>query len=179
MTCLKFLLTASLLVTASAAKAGSDTWQDVSNIGTIGLMGTALAMPAYKNDWQGFEQAGLSMGAALGTSMVTKQLVHEQRPDHSDNDSFPSNHSAGAFAAATTLQIRYGAKYGVPAYTLASLVAIGRVQADKHHWQDVAAGAAIGTAAAWLFTTKFDDKLVIAPWFDDQGSSGVMVSMRW
>lgn len=53
---------------------------------------------------------------------------------------------------------RYGWKFGVPAYALATYVSWGRMYSKKHHFWDVAAGAAIGTAAGLLFTTPYMKK---------------------
>ena len=43
-----------------------------------------------------------------------KYTVQRDRPDHSNNKSFPSGHAASAFATATVLQRYYGWKVGVP-----------------------------------------------------------------
>ncbi|WP_115719615.1 phosphatase PAP2 family protein [Gallaecimonas mangrovi] len=173
------LLASGFVLASFAAHAGSDTWETISNVGTNGLIATALLVPAVNEDWDGLYQAGFSIGAAAATSVVTKQLVHEERPDHSDNQSFPSNHASAAFAAATTLTIRNGWQWGIPAYGVATLSAVGRVEADRHYWKDVIAGAAIGTAAGWFFTHNITDTVAISPWFDKWGTSGIMVSMRW
>lgn len=172
-------LTAAIGLLSVFGAHASDTWETISNVSTDALIAGAFVVPAYKKDWEGAKQAAFSIGSAAGTSIVAKHLIHEERPDHSGDDSFPSNHASAAFAAATTLNIRYGWQYGVPAYGLAALTAVGRVQADRHYWKDVVAGAAIGTTAGYLFTHKFSDNLAIAPWFDGHGDTGVMVSMRW
>jgi len=45
--------------------------------------------------------------------------VQRTRPDGSDNSSFPSGHSASAFATTGVLQHHYGWKVGVPATLVA------------------------------------------------------------
>ena len=52
-----------------------------------------------------------------------KYTVRRERPDGSNNKSFPSGHAASAFATATVLQRHYGWKVGAPAYALGSYVA--------------------------------------------------------
>ncbi len=146
---------------ASVSKA--DGWKTVSDVGIVGLIGFALATPAYKDDWQGVEQAGYSLVGASAVSLVGKAFIDEQRPDKSGYDSFPSGHAANAFAAATTLNIRYGWKMGLPAYGLATLVSVGRVEADKHYWKDVLAGAAIGSLSGWIFTSRLNDNVRLMP----------------
>ncbi|RLA58543.1 MAG: phosphatase PAP2 family protein, partial [Gammaproteobacteria bacterium] len=102
----------------------------------------------------------------------------EERPDNSDDDSFPSGHTANAFASATTLYRRYGWQAGVPAYAVATLTGVARERSRQHHWYDVVAGAAIGGISGWFFTDAFNDKVQLVPWVDSKGG-GVAVSMRW
>jgi membrane-associated phospholipid phosphatase len=89
----------------------------------------------------------------LGVTYWLKATIKERRPDGSDNDSFPSAHSSVAFTSAEYLRKRYGWEYGIPAYGLAAFVAYSRVEADKHYVRDVLAGAAIGMASSYIFTT--------------------------
>lgn len=89
-----------------------------------------------------------------------KYVVRRDRPDHSNNQSFPSGHSASAFATATVLQRYYGWKVGVPAYALGSYVALARMSWNRHHATDVVMGAGFGIASARTVTmsmakTKF------------------------
>ncbi len=86
-----------------------------------------------------------------------KYAFRRQRPDGGKN-SFPSAHAAGVFSTATTLQMMYGWKAGVPAYAFASLIAISRVDSYKHFPSDVLMGATIGTVIAYG-TSKFHKKL--------------------
>jgi len=81
-----------------------------------------------------------------------KYIVRRDRPDHSNNKSFPSGHSASAFATATVLQRYYGWKVGVPAYAVGSYVALARMSWNRHHASDVVMGAGFGIAAARTVT---------------------------
>ena len=90
-----------------------------------------------------------------------KVTVRRDRPDHSNNMSFPSGHSASAFATATVLQRYYGWKVGAPAYAVGSYVALARMSWNRHHASDVVMGAGFGIAAARTVTmsvakTKFN-----------------------
>ena len=162
-----------------AAMAWSDdTWEDISDIGAYGLIGTALILPSTRKDWEGLQQAAYSIGAAEGITLVSKALIDSERPDDSDNDSFPSGHTASAFSSATTLHRRYGWKTGIPAYAVATLTGVARERARKHYWYDVVAGAAIGTLTAWYFTDPINDTVQLVPWVDSNGG-GVSISMRW
>jgi membrane-associated phospholipid phosphatase len=167
-----------LLVSLSANASSSDNWETFSDVGAYGLVGVALALPAYKEDWEGFKQAGYSIVTASIVGLAGKSLIDSERPDKSGNDSFPSNHTANAFAAATTLNLRYGWKFGLPAYGIATLVGVGRVQADKHYWKDVLAGALIGSLAGWVFTDPFDDSVQVVPWAG-VNEAGLTISINW
>lgn len=96
---------------------------------------------------------------AYGTSLVLQQalkhIVLKPRPDGSDNYSFPSGHTTSAFSGASFIQRRYGWKYGVPSYILASFVGYSRIQAKKHDGWDVLAGATIGIGTSYLFTKPY------------------------
>ena len=158
------LLSALLWTSFSVHASSSDNWERFSNIGAYGLVGFSLALPAYKSDWDGFKQAGYSVVTASGVGLIGKSLVNEERPDLSGNDSFPSNHTANAFAAATTLNLRYGWQVGFSAYGIATLVGVGRVQANRHYWKDVLAGALIGSLSGWIFTDAIDGNVRVVPW---------------
>lgn len=171
------LVLLALGVSAQApARAGSDDWETASDIGLYGLMGAALSIPAVRGDWRGLRQAGTSIAITGGVAFGLKDIIHAERPDNSGDDSFPSAHAALSFASAATLHRRYGWRAGLPATLVATVVGIARVQADRHHWYDVAAGAALGELAGMYLTTPFDDRVRLLPWADSRGG-GVVVSM--
>lgn len=173
------LLFTLCLITSPAANANDNKkWADISDVSAAILVGSSLAVPAFHQDWTGAKQALYSLGAAEGASILGKAVVHERRPDKSDNNSFPSGHTALAFAAATTMYRRYGWEYGAPAYALATLAGYARVDARKHHWYDVVAGGAIGAASGWYFTDAFNDKVQFVPWADSK-SVGFEASIAW
>jgi membrane-associated phospholipid phosphatase len=171
-----FLLAAPALLLA--APAGANGWGDASTAGEAVLVTAALGLPAAKGDGKGALQAGESLGGALLATEALKLTVDERRPDGSDRRSFPSGHTSGSFAAAATLQQRYGWKIGLPATLLAGFVGVARVEAHKHFWHDVVAGAAIGEAAGWLFTSPRNDRVRVLPWGDAHGG-GMALAMRF
>ena len=122
----------------------------------------AIALPLiaggvtlYKDDWKGGFQLGVDTVATVGLAYGLKHVIHEERPDKSDNMSMPSDTSALAFAPAQFLWDRYGWQYGVPAYAAATFVAWSRVDAQKHHWYDVTASAALAFGVSKIFTTTY------------------------
>ena len=116
-------------------------------------------------DWKGLKQGALTGVTTVGVTFALKYLIKKERPDFSDNHSFPSMHTSVSFAGAAFIQRRYGWKWGIPAYAVASYVGWSRTYGKKHDWWDVAAGAAIGIGSAYIFTRPFASKhnLSISP----------------
>ena len=79
-----------------------------------------------------------------GYTTLLKEVVQRERPNGDDQLSFPSGHASNAFTLAAVAERHYGWKVGLPAYTLASLVAVSRLQRNKHYLSDVMAGATLG-----------------------------------
>jgi membrane-associated phospholipid phosphatase len=149
--------------------------------------GVAIALPLiaggislYKNDNTGLAEMGLDTFLTVGTAFGLSHIVREERPDHSDDRSFPSDTEALAFAPAAFLWDRYGWKYGVPAYAAAAFVGYARVDGQKHHWWDVVASAGIGWTYSEIFTTRFhpDDRLSAVA-YPTSGGAMVAVRYRW
>ena len=89
----------------------------------------------------------------LASTFAVKYISREERPDGSDNLSFPSGHTAQAFLAASIVHTELRDKsqwYGVGAYTLATGVGVLRMVVDKHWQSDVVAGAGFGILSAHL-----------------------------
>lgn len=90
---------------------------------------------------------GISSIIMIGAVRSLKPLTHELRPDGSAYNSFPSGHTATAFAAAEWLRMEYGHKspwIGISGYVVATSVGVLRVYNNRHWVSDVIAGAAIG-----------------------------------
>jgi len=171
-------LSIAAIVCAQPCYAGPHGWDRASSAGRDLLIGAALGVPALQGDWRGDLQAGGSLLLTTGISYGLKRTVREERPDHSSHRSFPSGHSADAFAAAATLENRYGWKAGLPAFALATFVATARVEARKHHWYDCVAGAAIGTGTGLLLTNRRDARVRLVPWGDSVGG-GIALTARF
>ena len=91
-------------------------------------------------------------------TFTLKATIDKPRPDLSDNNSFPSGHTSTVFRSAAFIQKRYGWKYGIPAYTLATLTGYSRLDANKHDLIDVSTGALIGILSSYLFTKPYNNK---------------------
>ena len=118
------------------------------------------------------------MLVAGGVTYGLKETFPERRPDGNDNKSFPSGHTSVSFAAAASLEKRYGWQVGLPALAVASFVGIARVKAHKHYWYDAVVGATLGTASGLLITSRRSDRVQIVPWADSKGG-GVEVALRF
>lgn len=76
-----------------------------------------------------------------------KKFASVPRPDNGDPNSFPSGHTAQAFAAATFMAKEYGhisRWYSIGAYTVATGVGVMRILNNRHWVSDVLAGAGVG-----------------------------------
>lgn len=102
------------------------------------------------------------VGADLVRSQIVTQVwvqglkftVQRERPDGSNDVSFPSGHTAGGFAAAAVLGRHYGWKAAIPAYVGAIYIAAARVDGNKHYLSDVVFGAAMGLAGTRTVVLK-------------------------
>lgn len=90
---------------------------------------------------------GLSTAIMATTVHTVKTFSKQWRPDESDRSSFPSGHTATAFAAAEFLRKEYwhvSPWYGVAGYAAAATTGYLRMYNNKHWLSDVVAGAGIG-----------------------------------
>ena len=134
------------------------------DVGIAILLGGVVAHNERLRD-TGFDALESSMWAAGIVTPILKRSVGRYRPiqEHgtyafkpfSNAESFPSGHSTNAFALATAIAA-HSDGYLVPtiAYTLATSVAIARVNDRVHFPSDVVAGALIGRAVAKAITTR-------------------------
>lgn len=101
---------------------------------------------------------GTSYLLLSGTVYGLKTLTKVERPDGSGYNSFPSGHTATAFAGAEFLWQEYkdvSIWYGISGYLIATGTGFFRIYNNKHWLTDVAAGAGIGIlstkVAYWIF----------------------------
>lgn len=89
-----------------------------------------------------------------------KTITRVQRPDGSSRNSFPSGHTATAFAGAELLRREYwdvSPWIGISGYIVAAGTGFFRMYNNRHWLSDVIAGAGVGIlsveAAYWLYPT--------------------------
>ena len=96
----------------------------------------------------------LVANAIMGTVVfATKNIAKEERPDQSDNLSFPSGHTATSFTNASLLYYEYKDSnlwYASSGFLFATATGILRIANNKHYTSDVLAGAGIGLASGLI-----------------------------
>lgn len=115
-----------------------------------------------------------------GIVQTMKSSINVERPDGSNNNSFPSGHTATAFVGAHILFKEYkdtSPWIGISGYIVATGTGLLRVTNRKHWLSDISAGAGIGILSAelgylllpvlhkafGLGNKRKDNRLVIAP----------------
>jgi hypothetical protein len=132
----------------------------------------------------------------MGTSVYAlKNITKIERPDHSGFNSFPSGHTATAFAGAEFLWQEYkdvSIWYGISGYLVATGTGIFRIYNDKHWLTDVAIGAGIGILstkiAYWIFpyidnhifkSKKNINSAMVAPFYNgNQIGLGMVINLK-
>jgi hypothetical protein len=131
----------------------------------MAVYGLELTGMKPKNDWK--NRTAILVKSHLiniGICYILKKSVNETRPDGTAL-SFPSGHTAEAFAGATMVSMEYGKKYKwVPyaAFGTASVVGAMRIANNKHYLSDVLFGAGLGILstkiAYWTHQYKLNKK---------------------
>ena len=141
---------------------GHEKWEyvleDTGDVLQLALPITAGIMTLIHKDYRGTKKLAYSYATTLALTYSLKHITKKKRPEGRNlYDSFPSGHTSSAFSGASFIQRRYGWDYGIPAYILASLVAVSRTEAPDgfHDFWDVFAGAAIGIGSTYIFTKPY------------------------
>ncbi|NRS88537.1 hypothetical protein HNQ02_001451 [Flavobacterium sp. 7E] len=143
---------------------------------------------------------GSSFLLMSATVLILKSSTKIERPDGSSKNSFPSGHTATAFAGAEFLWQEYkdvSIWYGISGYIVASGTGIFRIYNDRHWLTDVAMGAGIGILstkiAYWTFpllnkknknpeintATTNNNTTMVAPFYNGkQGGLSMVINFR-
>lgn len=123
-------------------------------------------------------ETGILGGEAALDSLIVvtvlKGITQRERPYQSNGrgtffsggGSFPSGHSAGAWALASVVAHEYNKNilYPITAYGLASLVSLSRLSGQQHFASDIVLGGAIGWfIGRYVFQTHVDHSIHTRP----------------
>jgi len=162
----------------------TSTQKNIESAGT----GLAIALPVVaagiaweKHDVRlGWTELLAETALTVGTVYLLKNVVHEERPNGADDQSFPSDTTALAASGSSFLWGRYGWEYGLPATAVTGLVAYSRVQARDHHWYDAVASMGISAAYGYVVTTPFQRRYNIRTELTPlPGGAYVRLSYNW
>ncbi len=120
----------------------------------VSTLATTFIIGDKKGSWQFTKAFLLNEAITFGL----KFTIQKERPDGSNEYSFPSGHTSTTFQSASFIHRRYGFKYSIPAYVLAGFTAYSRIESDKHDGWDVLAGAVIGVGSSLIFTTPYQQE---------------------
>jgi len=96
--------------------------------------------------------------AMVSNGLITvgmKRAFGRERPNGSCCDSFPSGHTSHSFTMASIANELYGKNIGLISYGLATLVAVSRMNDEKHYLSDVIFGAGLGMAVGRAFAKNY------------------------
>lgn len=124
------------------------------------LYGMKVAGVPSKSNWNRMLIGNGTGGAfVIGFGELMKHWTSIIRPDKSSHSSFPSRHTAIAFASAAMLEEEYGHLspwVTVGGYSVATLTAFTRVGNHRHWANDIVGGFTLGTSSALLGYTVAD-----------------------
>jgi len=154
----------------------------------VAVYGLNIAGIKGKNNLRDRSMIFLMSNVFLNATVFSlKKTTHETRPDGSDKLSFPSGHTAEAFASAEFLRQEYkdiSPWYGIAGYATAAATGLLRMYNNKHWFGDIVAGAGVGIAstklAYWVYpkikTMFFKNKPIntmVMPYYQPGGTAGV------
>ena len=120
--------------------------------------------------------SAFSYAVMAGIVNLAKYTIKEERPDGSSRNSFPSGHTATAFASASILHKEFGQTrslwHSVAGYSVATITGVMRVMNNRHWASDVLCGAGIGIFSVdlgyFLGDIIFRDKQLQRPIHDNE-----------
>jgi len=173
------LLGSSLVFGTMASSAESDAHSRAGDVLRVAMPAGVVVYELWRGDDEGLWQFGKSWAATLAATEILKRTTHVERPDGSDDLSFPSGHASNAFVAATYMHRRHGFDQAWPLYLAATYVGWTRVQADRHRWVDIAGSAALAGAFSWWLVTPAREQAVIVVPSLLPGLVSLEVHARW
>lgn len=116
-------------------------------------LGKSLGFTPKNNFKQQTINIAIANVMAVSVTEILKRGVKEERPDHSDELSFPSGHTTVAFTNAALLYYEFkdsNVWYASSGFLFATATGVLRIANNKHYTSDVLAGAGIGLASGLI-----------------------------
>jgi len=179
----------------------ADAVDEMGNLGAWATAGAFFGAGIIFKDLKARETGYLAASAMLQTFLVDnffKGLTGRQRPFFADGEdhwsglvafwkrfdkdeearyvSFPSGHTANAFALATVVAMQYRDEPWVPvlAYTVAASVGLSRMALDRHWASDVLVGAVVGHFVSRLVVRNHRRRQRLVPALSCSGRAVVL-----
>jgi hypothetical protein len=162
--------------------------RDAAPLGVLLLGGFALEKLRSDNT---LSHMGMDMGESVVLATVSTQalklIADRKRPNQSGSrsdfgaggDSFPSGHTAAAFAAAQVFADRMPREqwgWRVLAYGLAGATAYARLDSNMHWFSDTVAGAALGIATGRFVSGRAEEQRSRVAYWVTPMDRGALVS---
>jgi hypothetical protein len=145
------------MVNSSGAKAFFKPGAIIGAFPTLVGSATITYIVGRTKDEPKVSHVGMDLLQSLAMSEMIVQVLKfstgRERPDHSNNQSFPSGHASDTFAFATALERHLNWKYFVPAYIFSSYVAMSRLPSNRHWLSDVVFGSSVGIISGRTVTS--------------------------
>jgi membrane-associated phospholipid phosphatase len=178
--CLSVFL--SLFIISGNASAGNldhDIANFLSHNGNLAFLAAGPVSEWISGGKRANSNAFRDLDSMLASGLIAegmKQFIHEERPDGSSNDSFPSGHATVAFSLAATESALHP-RYAYLWYGGATAISWSRTRLRRHHTRDLVAGAALGYGIARLSMSQRHG-LILTPMISP-GTNGMQMSMNW
>ncbi len=126
-----------------------ETATDFGKLGN-GLANIGILAIQYVADQENSLRTARALILTSVSHVSIAAMVRRNRPGNRQDflpfaSSFPSGHTSSAFAMAGSMAYSYGWVGAVPAYTVASAIAISRIRENRHWASDIVGGAFLGT----------------------------------
>ncbi len=151
----KLFILCALLIYSNSSFSQNKTLETSGDVLLITMPVVAAGTTLIIGDKKGTLQFAKGFLVSQVVTLSLKMVIEKDRPNMENRDAFPSGHTSTTFQSASFIQKRYGWKYGIPAYLLAGITGYSRIDANKHDFTDVLAGAIIGVGTSYLFTTPY------------------------
>lgn len=143
-------------------------FSEAGNRGFIWILISLILLISKKTRYIGLVTLGALILSAIMGELILKHLIERPRPyvdfpavqllaDKASSSSFPSGHTASAFAAAYVLS-RYLKKWAPLFWLIAIVIAFSRLYLFMHYPSDVVAGIVIGLLCGKMATSLYDYK---------------------